>query len=381
MTTPAILALADGNLFHGVSIGAHGSRTGEIVFSTAMSGYQEILSDPTFTRQIINFGYPHIGNVGCSEVNSESAGVHAAGLVVRDLSLAASNWLSDETFGSFLRRHDVVGIAGVDTRRLTMCIRDAGAQGACIVAGDALDDAAVAQAVASARSFAGLDGLDLPALVSTERSHSWHEGSYDLDRQQFVTPQARWHVVVLDLGVKRSLLRALCDRGCRLTVMPATSSAAELLELAPDGIFVSNGPGNPEACAATAAVATLLDSGLPMLGAGLGCQLLVLASGGQVERRQSVHRGARHPVRSLATGAVQTCIQNHGFVIDEASLPAHVHATHRSLLDRSLQALRFDGLPVSGFLGYPCPDVSNTQVISLLDPFIHQMEARANSAA
>lgn len=382
MTTPALLALADGELFRGISIGVHGSRSGEMVFSTAMSGYQETLSDPTFARQIINFGYPHLGNVGCNAVDDESARVHAAGLVVRDLSLLASSWRSEETLGRYLRKHDVVGIAGVDTRRLTLRLRDGGTQAACIVAGDdAHSDAAATQALENARSFAGSHGVDLSVAASTSRRQSWHEGSYDLDRRRFVTPAARWHVVVLDLGVKRSLLRALCDRGCRLTVVPANTSAADILELAPDGIFLSNGPGDPSACAALATVSTLLESDVPLLGAGLGCQLLVLAADGRVRRRASAHRGAQHPVRCVADGVVQTCTQNHGFMIVEDGLPAQLQISHRSLLDGSAQALRMDGRPVSGFLAYPCLDAPVETGASLLDPFIHQLEARANSAA
>lgn len=382
MTTPALLALADGELFRGISIGVHGSRSGEMVFNTAMSGYQETLSDPTFARQIISFGYPHIGNVGCNAVDEESARVHAAGLVVRDVALLASSWRSEENLGRYLRKHDVVGIAGVDTRRLTLRLRDGGTQGACILAGeDAHGDAAIAQALEKARSFAGLDGVDLSVAASTSRRQFWHEGSYDLDRRRFVTPAARWHVAVLDLGVKRSLLRALCDRGCRLTVVPANTSAADILELAPDGVFLSNGPGDPAACAARATVAQLLEADVPVLGAGLGCQLLVLAAGGRVQRRGSAHRGAQHPVRCLAGGAVQTCTQNHGFLIVDDDLPADLQISHRSLLDGSVQALRMDGRPVSGFLGYPCLDAPAPAGPSLLDPFIHQMEARANSAA
>ena len=379
MTTPALLALADGNLFRGVSIGAHGQTTGEVVFNTAMTGYQEILTDPSYAQQIVTLTYPHIGNTGCNAEDVESDKVHAAGLVIRDLPLAASNWRSTETLDAYLKRNGIVAIAEIDTRRLTRILRDGGAQNGCIVAGADLSDEA---ALVAARAFPGLKGADLAKVVSTTTRLSWREGSYDLDSTSFRTPPARLHVVAYDFGVKQNILRMLVERGCEVTVVPAQTAASEVFALRPDGVLMSNGPGDPEPCDyAIAALREFIRAKLPTFGICLGHQLLGLAIGARTLKMKFGHHGANHPVIDLDTGRVMISSQNHGFAVDESTLPANARATHRSLFDGSLQGITLTDAPVFGFQGHPEASPGPNDVAGLFDRFIQLMEARATAAA
>jgi carbamoyl-phosphate synthase small subunit len=369
---PALLALADGCVFHGTAIGANGTTVGEVVFNTAMTGYQEILTDPSYARQIVTLTYPHIGNTGCNAVDAESDHVHAAGLVVRDVPLLASNWRSEESLGDYLQRLNVVAIGDIDTRRLTRILRDGGAQSGCIVAGDAIDAAA---ALARAREFPGLKGMDLAKVVSASKGYAWNEGSYDLDTTRFVTPASRFHVVAYDFGIKRNILRMLSDRGCRVSVVPAQTPAAAALALAPDGVFLSNGPGDPEPCDyAIAAIREFLRLKLPTFGICLGHQLLGLAAGARTIKMKFGHHGANHPVVDLDTGRVMISSQNHGFAVDEATLPANARATHRSLFDASLQGIALSDAPAFGFQGHPEASPGPHDVAGLFDRFIAAME-------
>lgn len=379
MTSPALLALADGSLFRGVAIGAEGETVGEVVFNTAMSGYQEILTDPSYSRQIVTLTYPHIGNTGCNAVDSESSKVHAAGLVIRDLPFAASSWRSEEALDAYLRRNGVVGIAEIDTRRLTRILRDKGAQHGCIVAGpDISEDAAIA----AAKAFPGLNGMDLAKVVSVRERYSWREGSYDLDKAAFVTPPLRFRVVAFDYGIKTNILRMLVDRGCDVTVVPAQTPASEVIALRPDGVLLANGPGDPEPCGyAITAIRELIRAKVPTFGICLGHQLLGLALGAKTLKMKFGHHGANHPVIDLATGRVMISSQNHGFAVDEATLPANAKATHRSLFDGSLQGIRLTDAPVFSFQGHPEASPGPHDVAGLFDQFIELMEARAAAAA
>ncbi|MDX1380962.1 MAG: glutamine-hydrolyzing carbamoyl-phosphate synthase small subunit, partial [Xanthomonadales bacterium] len=335
MTQQAVLALEDGSVFRGQGIGAAGETVGEVVFNTAMTGYQEILTDPSYARQLVTLTFPHIGNTGCNPVDEESSGPMAAGLIIRDLPLRMSNWRSTESLGDYLRRHGLVAIAGIDTRRLTRILRDKGAMGGCIVAGEAPD---LERAKAQAAAYPGMQGQDLAREVSTEEPYSWDEGTYELDDTRFGGSDGRFHVVAYDFGIKRHILRMLADRGCRMTVVPATTPAAEVLAMRPDGVFLSNGPGDPEPCTyAIDAIREVLDAGVPLFGICLGHQLLGLALGARTVKMKFGHHGANHPVQDLATGQVMITSQNHGFAVDEDSLPENVGPTHRSLFDGSLQ--------------------------------------------
>jgi carbamoyl-phosphate synthase small subunit len=379
MTTPALLALADGNVFHGVSIGVPGKTVGEVVFNTSMSGYQEILTDASYARQIVTLTYPHIGNTGCNAADDESDRVQAAGLVIRDLPLIASNWRSEETLDAYLRRNRVVAIAGIDTRRLTRILREGGAQAGCILAGEGIvaDDA-----VAAARAFPGLAGMDLARVVSLTHPRPWTEGSYDLDRAAFDRPQTRFRVVAYDYGVKRNILRLLVDRGCELTVVPAQTPASEVLAMEPDGVFLSNGPGDPEPCEyAVDALREFIAAKLPVFGICLGHQLLGLAVGARTVKLKFGHHGANHPVLDLDSGRVTISSQNHGFAVDEATLPPNARPTHRSLFDGTLQGIALTDAPAFSFQGHPeaCPGPHD--VAALFDKFIQLMEARALAAA
>ena len=379
MTAPALLALADGSLFRGVSVGAPGQTVGEIVFNTAMTGYQEILTDPSYARQIVTLTYPHIGNTGCNAADAESDRVHAAGLVIRNVPLAASSWRSQETLDAYLRRNGIVAIAEVDTRRLTRLLRDGGTQNACIVAGAPVSDDA---AVAAARAFAGLQGVDLASVVSVPERYRWSTGGYDLDRAAFAQPAMRLHVVAYDFGTKLNILRMLVDRGCEVTVVPAQTPAAEVFALQPDGVLLSNGPGDPEPCDyAIAALREFIRARLPTFGICLGHQLLGLAVGARTLKMKFGHHGANHPVIDLRTGRVMISSQNHGFAVDEASLPANVEATHRSLFDGSLQGIALTDAPVFSFQGHPEASPGPLDVAGLFDQLIHLMEARAVAAA
>lgn len=379
MTTPALLALADGSLFRGVSIGASGRTCGEVVFNTAMTGYQEILTDPSYAQQIVTLTYPHIGNTGCTAVDEESSRVHAAGLVIRDLPLLASNWRSEETLDAYLRRHGIVAIAGIDTRRLTRILSSGGAQNGCIVAGEAIDADA---ALDAAHAFPGLKGADLAKVVSTHERYAWRDGSYDLDAAAFHRGGARHRVVAYDFGVKRNILRMLADRGCDITVVPAQTPASEVFALQPDGVFLSNGPGDPEPCDyAIAAIREFLRAKVPTFGICLGHQLLGLAAGARTVKMKFGHHGANHPVIDLDTGRVMISSQNHGFAVDETTLPPNVRATHRSLFDGSLQGIAFADAPAFGFQGHPEASPGPHDVAGLFDRFIALMEARAAAAA
>jgi len=374
MTKPAILALADGSIFHGLSIGSEGEAVGEVVFNTAMTGYQEILTDPSYSRQIVTLTYPHIGNTGVNAEDEESSAVHAAGLVVRDLPLLVSNFRSEQSLDGYLREHGVVAIADIDTRRLTRILREKGAQNGCIIAGD-IDQG---RALALAREFPGLKGMDLAREVTTAERYGWSEGTWALG-QGHVTPEAesRFHVVAYDYGVKRNILRMLVDRGCRVTVVPAETPADEVLALQPDGVFLSNGPGDPEPCTyAIDAIRQIVDTGLPTFGICLGHQLLGLASGASTVKMKFGHHGANHPVQDLARGTVMISSQNHGFAVDEASLPDNLRATHKSLFDGSLQGIQRTDRPAFSFQGHPEASPGPHDVAPVFDHFIELMEQR-----
>ncbi|HET7924149.1 MAG TPA: glutamine-hydrolyzing carbamoyl-phosphate synthase small subunit [Rhodanobacteraceae bacterium] len=379
MTIPALLALADGSLFRGIAIGAEGRTVGEVVFNTAMSGYQEILTDPSYSRQIVTLTYPHIGNTGCNAADTEATKVHAAGLVIRDLPLAASNWRSEEALDAYLRRNNIVGIAEIDTRRLTRILRDTGAQNGCLVAGMDISDE---DAIAAAKAFPGLKGMDLAKVVSVKERYGFRSGSYDLDKAAFVTPKLRFRVVAFDYGIKLNILRMLVDRGCDVTVVPAETPASEVIALCPDGVLLANGPGDPEPCDyAIAAIRELVRAKVPTFGICLGHQLLGLAVGAKTVKMKFGHHGANHPVIDLDTGRVMISSQNHGFAVDESTLPANVKATHRSLFDGSLQGIRLTDAPAFSFQGHPEASPGPHDVAGLFDQFIELMEARAAAAA
>ena len=350
MNTKALLALEDGTVIQGRSIGAAGTRTGEVVFNTAMSGYQEILTDPSYARQFVTLTYPHIGNVGTNPGDAESDQVHAAGLLIRDLSPLTSNWRSQQALPDYLQEQGVVAIAGVDTRRLTRRIRDQGAQNACLTT--ELDESA---AVARAREFPGLKGMDLAAEVSTSQSREWTAGAWQPEGDYFGEPDTtRYHVVAYDFGIKRNILRRLAELGARVTLVPAHTPASDVLAMRPDGVFLSNGPGDPEPCGyAIEATREFLDSGIPLFGICLGHQLLGLAAGARSIKMKFGHHGANHPVVDLASRRVLITSQNHGFAIEEASLPDELNATHRSLFDESLQGIEHTRAPAFGFQGHP----------------------------
>jgi carbamoyl-phosphate synthase small subunit len=372
VTVPAVLALGDGSLFRGQSVGAPGNTTGEVVFNTATTGYQEILTDPSYARQIVTLTYPHIGNTGATPEDMESARIYAAGLVVRDLSMISSSWRSAGSLTEFLRRGQVVAIAGIDTRRLTRLLREKGAQSGCIMTGERIDESA---AVQLARAFPGLKGMDLAKVVSTQESYQWNEGS--IGQALPLRATQRLHVVAYDYGVKRNILRLIADQGCRLTVVPATTEASQVLALKPDGVLLSNGPGDPEPCGyAIEAIRELLVADVPIFGVCLGHQLLGLASGARTMKMKFGHHGANHPVQDLASGRVIITSQNHGFAVDESTLPANVLATHRSLFDGSLQGLAFSDHPAFGFQGHPEASPGPHDLAPLFQGFIQAMVRR-----
>lgn len=377
MSTPAILALEDGTLFHGLSVGAEGETVGEVVFNTAMTGYQEILTDPSYARQIVTLTYPHIGNTGTNAEDEESSAVMAAGLVIRDLPLLASNYRSEQSLGDYLKQQATVAIADIDTRHLTRILRDKGAQAGCIVAGDGIDADA---AITKARAFGGLKGLDLAKEVTTPQSYTWNEGSWQWDVGFKTLENPECHVVALDFGVKRNILRMLVDRGCRITVLPAQSSLDEVLALEPDGVFLSNGPGDPEPCDYAIALARgVMARSLPLFGICLGHQIMALASGARTEKMKFGHHGANHPVQCLADGTVMVTSQNHGFTVAEMALPAHLNVTHRSLFDKTIQGIARTDVPAYSFQGHPEASPGPHDAAALFDPFIDAMRAaRAN---
>ena len=375
MTVPAVLALADGTIFRGQSIGAKGNTTGEVVFNTALTGYQEILTDPSYARQIVTLTCPHIGNTGATPEDLEAPQVYAAGLIIRDLAVLASSWRANESLPEFLERGRVVAIAGIDTRKLTRILREKGAQSGCIMTGEQIDEKA---AIKAARKFPGLKGMDLAKVVSTKRGFQWNEGSLWAERARapIRSPQ-RLHVVAYDFGIKRNILRLLADSGCRMTVVPAQTSAEDTLALDPDGVFLSNGPGDPEPCTyAIEATKKFLATDLPVFGICLGLQILGLAAGARTVKMKFGHHGANHPVQDLESGRVLITCQNHGFAVDESTLPPGVKATHRSLFDGSLQGIAFSERPVFGFQGHPEASPGPHDLRPLFERFNHLMLRR-----
>jgi carbamoyl-phosphate synthase small subunit len=367
---PAILALADGTVFRGESIGADGVAVGEVVFNTAMTGYQEILTDPSYCRQIVTLTYPHIGNTGVNPEDVEADRLYAAGLVIRDLPVMSSNWRQSETLPAYLQRQNVVAIAGIDTRKLTRMLREHGAQNGCLMAGR-VDPA---EASARARDFPGLAGMDLAKVVSCGQPYAWDEAEWSLGKGFRRQEQPQYHVVAYDYGVKRNILRKLASRGCRLTVLPAQASAQQALGLRPDGVFLSNGPGDPEPCEyAIRAIRELLDSGIPIFGICLGHQLLGLASGARTVKMKFGHHGANHPVQDLDSGRVMITSQNHGFAVDIGTLPGNARVTHVSLFDGSLQGFARTDRPAFCFQGHPEASPGPHDVDYLFDRFIGLM--------
>jgi carbamoyl-phosphate synthase small subunit len=375
VSVSAVLALADGSVFSGISIGAKGNTTGEVVFNTSMTGYQEILSDPSYSRQIVTLTYPHIGNYGTTPEDQESSMVAPAGLVIRDLPLLASNWRSSVPLGDYLERGRIVAIADIDTRRLTRLLREKGAQAGCIMTGDNVDATA---AVHAARRFPGLAGMDLAKVVTTRERYQWNDGViWREPGRASLRPQQRLHVVAYDFGIKRNILRLLAEAGCRITVVPAQTSAADVLGLQPDGIFLSNGPGDPEPCTyAIEAIREFLATDIPVFGICLGHQLLGLAAGARTMKMKFGHHGANHPVQDLATGRVMITAQNHGFAVDPDSLPANVRPTHVSLFDGSLQGIEIAGKAAFSFQGHPEASPGPHDLLPLFERFTQSMIRR-----
>lgn len=377
MTKPAILALADGTIFHGESIGADGLTVGEVVFNTAMTGYQEILTDPSYAKQLVTLTYPHIGNTGTTPEDGEAHQVWASGLIIRDLPLVASNWRNKQSLPDYLRTNQTVAIAGIDTRKLTRILREKGAQNGCILAGD---DITEAQALEAARAFPGLKGMDLAKEVSVKQSYEWRRSVWGLETDsapEIPADQLPYHVVAFDYGVKYNILRMLVARGCRITVLPAQTPASEALALNPDGIFLANGPGDPEPCDyAIQAIQEVLETDIPVFGICLGHQLLALASGARTVKMPNGHHGANHPVQDLDTGVVMITSQNHGFAVDEATLPGNVRATHKSLFDGTLQGIERTDKVAFSFQGHPEASPGPHDVAPLFDRFINAMAGR-----
>lgn len=372
MTTPALLALQDGTIFRGASVGAEGKTIGEVVFNTAMTGYQEILTDPSYCRQVVTLTYPHIGNTGTNSDDMESSLIHASGLIIRDASMISSNWRSERSFQDFLVAGETVAIADIDTRKLTRILREKGAQSGCIMTGEIDAETAIAHA----NKFPGIAGMDLARIVTTDRSYQWSHGSTFRDCNRVMPRRvAPYHVVAYDFGVKRNILRILSDLGCRMTVVPATTPAEEVLALAPDGVFLSNGPGDPEPCDyAIEAIRKLLVTDIPVFGICLGHQLLALAAGAKTLKMKFGHHGANHPVQDKATGRVSITSQNHGFAVDPDTLPDNVEITHTSLFDDSLQGIAFKDRPAYSFQGHPEASPGPHDILYLFERFISDME-------
>ncbi|WP_421867571.1 glutamine-hydrolyzing carbamoyl-phosphate synthase small subunit [Motiliproteus sp.] len=378
MSKAAILALADGSVFKGKAIGAEGQTSGEVVFNTSMTGYQEILTDPSYARQIVTLTYPHIGNTGTNAEDEESGNIWAAGLVIRDLPLLASNWRNERSLDQYLKDNNIVGIADIDTRRLTRILREKGSQNGCIIAADELTDADIDAALEAAKAFPGLKGMDLAKEVCTKQSYAWTEGTWKLG-EGHPTPahEQPFKVVAYDFGVKQNILRMLADRGCELTVVPAQTPASEVLAMNPDGVFLSNGPGDPEPCTyAIEAIQQILEQNLPIFGICLGHQLLALASGAKTVKMKFGHHGANHPVQDIDKGTVMITSQNHGFAADEDSLPSTLRATHKSLFDGSLQGIERTDKPAFSFQGHPEASPGPHDVAPLFDRFISEMQQR-----
>ena len=379
MTTPAVLALQDGTIFHGMSVGAEGKTIGEVVFNTAMTGYQEILTDPSYCRQIVTLTYPHIGNTGINSVDMESSQIHASGLVIKDASMLVSSWRAEGDFKEFLRSGDTVAIANIDTRKLTRLIREQGAQSGCIMTGEIDPETAIEHA----RKFPGIAGMDLAKFVTTDRMYQWCHGADFGKRSRIISRRiAPYHVVAYDFGIKRNILRLLSDLDCRMTVVPATTSAEEALALSPDGIFLSNGPGDPEPCDyAIEAINEILESGVPVFGICLGHQLLALACGAKTVKMKFGHHGANHPVQDIESGKVMITSQNHGFAVEEDSLPDNVEATHRSLFDNTLQGIALKDVPAFSFQGHPEASPGPHDLSPLFERFLADMdELKRNSS-
>ncbi|MEP1705963.1 MAG: glutamine-hydrolyzing carbamoyl-phosphate synthase small subunit [Marinobacter sp.] len=374
MSTPAILALADGSLFYGTAIGAEGETSGEVVFNTAMTGYQEILTDPSYSRQIVTLTYPHIGSTGVNEEDIESDRLQAAGLIIRDLPLLVSNWRSTGSLQDYLRANNIVGIADIDTRRLTRILRNKGSQNGAVVAGA---DATAERALELANAFPGLKGMDLAKEVTSEKAWTWSQSEWDIESGYGERTESKFKVVAWDYGVKLNILRMLASRGCVITVVPAQTPASDVLAMNPDGIFLSNGPGDPEPCDyAISAIRDVLETDIPVFGICLGHQLLALASGAKSIKMGHGHHGANHPVQNIADGTVMITSQNHGFSVDEASLPGNLEVTHKSLFDGSLQGIRRTDKPAYSFQGHPEASPGPHDVAPLFDEFIRLMEAR-----
>jgi carbamoyl-phosphate synthase small subunit len=375
----AVLALEDGTVFHGRSIGAKGNTTGEVVFNTAMTGYQEVLTDPSYSRQIVTLTYPHIGNTGTNPEDMEASGIYAAGLIIRDLPLLHSSWRATESLEEFLQRGKIVAIADIDTRKLTRILREKGAQAGCIMAGDKID---AQVAITAAKKFPGLKGMDLAKVVTCKQAYQWNDGTHwGSERGPESRPGTRRHVVAYDFGVKRNILRLLADYGCRMTVVPAQTSAEEVLAMNPDGIFLSNGPGDPEPCTyVIEAIQAFLKTDIPVFGICLGHQLLGLASGAKTVKMKFGHHGANHPVIDVDSGRVFISSQNHGFAVDEASLPANVRATHKSLFDGSLQGIELTDRSAFSFQGHPEAAPGPHELHALFERFMSQMDQRINAA-
>lgn len=374
MAGSAVLALEDGSVFHGVAIGAQGSSSGEVVFNTSMTGYQEILTDPSYAKQIVTLTYPHIGSTGTNDEDNESSQVWASGLVIRDLPLLASNWRNEQSLDDFLKARNVVAIAEVDTRRLTRLLRDKGALNGCLLSGAELEAGGEAEALRLAKVFPGLKGMDLAKEVSVKESFDWKGGVWDLESGYKVDSDNRFKIVAYDFGVKNNILRMLVDRDCEVVVVPAQTPASEVLAMKPHGIFLSNGPGDPEPCDyAIAAVTEFLEQGIPLFGICLGCQLLALACGASTVKMSLGHHGANHPVQDLKDGTVMITSQNHGFAVDERTLPDNLAATHKSLFDGSLQGIERTDKPAFGFQGHPEASPGPHDVAPLFDHFIELM--------
>ena len=377
MAGSAVLALEDGSVFHGVAIGAQGSSSGEVVFNTSMTGYQEILTDPSYAKQIVTLTYPHIGNTGTNEEDNESAQVWASGLVIRDLPLLASNWRNEQSLDEFLKAINVVAIAEIDTRRLTRLLRDKGALNGCLLTGEALEAGGEAEALRLAKAFPGLKGMDLAKEVSVKESFDWQGGVWDLESGYKVDSDNRFKIVAYDFGVKNNILRMLVDRDCEVTVVPAQTPASEVLAMKPHGIFLSNGPGDPEPCDyAIAAISEFLDAGIPLFGICLGCQLMALACGASTVKMSLGHHGANHPVQNLKDGKVMITSQNHGFAVDQKTLPENLVATHKSLFDGSLQGIERTDKPAFAFQGHPEASPGPNDLAPLFDHFIELMVNR-----
>jgi len=379
VTEAALLALEDGSIFRGIGIGAKGSSTGEVVFNTAMTGYQEILTDPSYAQQIVTLTYPHIGNTGTNEEDNESERVHASGLVIRDLPVLASNWRKRQDLNEFLKERNVIAIAEIDTRRLTRLLRSKGPLNGCLLSNANLSKESEEKAVGLAKDFPGLKGMDLAKVVSAAKQYQWSEGIWDIVSGYRSAHGSRFRVVAYDFGLKRNILRMLVERGCEVTVVPAQTPAVEVLTLNPDGIFLSNGPGDPEPCDyAIEAITDFLDSDMPLFGICLGCQLLALACGARTVKMQLGHHGANHPVQNLRNGTVIITSQNHGFAVDAESLPSNLEATHKSLFDGSLQGIERNDKSAFGFQGHPEASPGPHDVSPLFDHFIDLMEHNRN---